>query len=271
MAKLQRETFGSLLGVLKLSLQRMFSNIPMLLFYLISIPVITVITIAIFFIVPFDYEYSSAPMITTFASELGFTAISNLIYSTFYLLICCVVGSEVGFKKNLTKFFSLCKSKLVILTAFLFALGICTSLGILLLIIPGIYILMRTYLTPFILIHEDVSVGEALDKGADLMKGNKFITFVFLMLSYIGIVAIYYILNNIGLYHLHQITLDIGMIGAIIDLGYVFLEIMLLFILLSLVMFAFPCVLYFKRNKLLTENSTGKIAATTLPEANFAI
>jgi hypothetical protein len=50
--------------------------------------------------------------------------------------------------------------------------GVLVAVGLLLLIVPGIILITRYFLSPYVLVSENLSIGEAMKRSAELSKGH---------------------------------------------------------------------------------------------------
>lgn len=66
-----------------------------------------------------------------------------------------------------------------------FLVGLMTGAATLLIIVPGIYVFIASSLAPFILLYEDISVGDAIGRSFNLIKGKWWFTAGILLVVYI--------------------------------------------------------------------------------------
>lgn len=280
---MQNETIGSLFDLLFLGYKKMLANLPMLVVLLIIIATSEIVQEVL---VPYeesgsqsfesiDSDDESEDFQGVYGSEKSgdipvkiIPAIIIIFISivSSYCAMACTLSTKGSFNEDLNNFIFLLKNRGLSLALALILQSLSIFIGMILLIVPGVYLSMRMIVLPFVVIYEDKDFIEAFDKSSKIMDGNKLTVFFFMILA--GIVMMIAILLVAFVFMMIGLELSVSQVVAY---GEVFglLTIVFYMLIVALIslgpVFALPNLLYLKRSQGIKDDAPNDQATTSGP------
>lgn len=190
---MQNETIGSLFELFGTTIVKFIKGLPFLIL-LFSIFILAVLLI-----------YFSLSLLTFVPdlkqiSRAGFGSMGIfygiLLAGLFFIFLivivisgqfiaACIASSRGGIGKDFSNFFMLVNSRSLLLIWVLFVYWLLVGIGFILFVIPGIYLAIRMFLVPQIVIYERKGFGESFERSSELMDGSKFMVFLFILIMFV--------------------------------------------------------------------------------------
>lgn len=262
---MQNETIGSLFDLIIMATKKVFSNLPMLalmLTIIVSSEIINELMLPTQSSqsdhLAFIDEDNETNSISWMQPTMAFVVtIASVVLS--YFAVACLLSSKGNFNQDFSNFISLVKERGGKITIALILQWLLIFIGMILLVIPGIYFMLRTYLIPYIVIYENKGFMEAFERSSQLMMGNKLTTLIFIIITGIGlgvvVIMLAFVFAMLGMTDNLMSSVEnfnvLGLLLFIIYLGIAAVSSVLLG-------FAFPNMLYLKLSKSYAGRATVK-------------
>lgn len=181
---MSNETIGSLLELLKIACKKAWENIGFLL----------IVGAANGFLLIFSGEkqlFLKPDLEVPNSRSLLLMIIAHLIYlgSAYFTVTTIALGRDNSIDSQLRMFGNFFVTRGIKLFCALIVKTLMLCIGLILLVIPGIYISLRAYTMEFAAVFEDKWPIGAFEKSTEITEGNKWIIFgYFLIVSLIAIV-----------------------------------------------------------------------------------